>query len=124
MDNVASVHVVAGDSVVLQCVVVLPPLETSYEIGWLNVSGGELVSEYSAGNDMFRISEALEEDAGEYRCILRTQTSGTEDADIELVVISKYCRYNEWLVCGGGLQPFLCKHYTCRFVNCTFKIQN
>lgn len=80
-----------NEPAVLECVEILPPYETSSSIGWSKVSNGNnaIMSGHAPGNNVLHIEQASEEDNGEYRCQLLTSRSGSEDADIRLVVISK-----------------------------------
>lgn len=96
VDDVFTVRVVNNEPVVLECVVVLPPGETDATIGWLKVddSGESLVSPHAPGNNVFHISQATRQDSGEYRCQLFTGNSGSQDADIRLLVVSKSSRIN------------------------------
>lgn len=80
---------VQNESAVLECVVVVPPDDNSATVGWLKVTDGSVLSTPSAGNNVFHIQHARREDSGEYRCGVSTENSGSEDADIRLVVISK-----------------------------------
>lgn len=88
--NVDTVYVVNNGTAVLQCIEVLPPHETSATIAWRKVSSGVIMSDYAPGNNILQIHQATVEDDGEYRCHLLTAISGSEDADIRLVVISKF----------------------------------
>lgn len=84
-----TVYAVRNESAVLECIAVLPPFETDSTIGWTRVSDNTVISAHAPGNSMIRIDQVGEEDGGEYRCQLLTERSGSEDADIRLVVISK-----------------------------------
>lgn len=91
--NMGTVYVVYNKTAVLECIDVLPPFEarSGASISWRKVSEQTLVSGYAPGNNILHIDQAREEDGGEYGCYLLTEHSGTEHADIQLIVISKSC---------------------------------
>ncbi len=84
--------VVHNESALLECIPVVPPDEPNARIRWFRVrdsSNHPLTESLPLENTTYRIESASEDDDGRYMCVLTTDYSGTQDADITLKVVSK-----------------------------------
>ena len=93
-NNLDTVSVLVNETVTLECVAVVPPNDVTARIGWQKKDSASdeyiTIRPHAPGNSVLHIQHAMEVDAGTYKCSVITDNSGQQDAEIQLVVVSKY----------------------------------
>lgn len=86
--------VLVNETVTLECVAVVPPNDVTARISWRKKDSASdeytTIHPHAPGNSVLHIEHVMEEDAGTYKCSVITDSSGQQDAEIQLVVVSKY----------------------------------